>query len=499
MVAPDRGTDAVYPSQRQRRRLLVAAVAVMAVLAVTGTGTAMANDVLYPSSHEGTATVAQAAGRAGTDGPGGAPAPAGIAADADTYVVAEQPATAYGQAARVTAAHWTGWHSEAYLRFTVPAPPAGQAVVRARVEATLEGLIRMPSTVELRTVTGAWSESTTYASRPRVGAVLSAVKPTGESLSFDVTAAVRTQGAVSFAMTNPTAQSVVSVHAREHGSDGPRLVLEYGPVAGGGRTLCGVSFNTELPGESYQQAFTRINKQYDGVDTVRVFYPGLPQPWPGKLDAGTRPMTVSFKTDPAEVLTGTHDVRLREWLRTAPRAQDIYWSYYHEPEDDIASGRFTAAQYRQAWQRISGLAREARNPRLKATLILMGWSLDPPSGRSWRDYYPGRASIEVLGWDVYNHAYAKGDYTPASTMFARVIEVSRAEGLPFGIAETGSQLAVGDTGAKRAAWLRDLAANLTANGALFVDYFDVDKSDHGEADFRIRDAASMAAWREFCG
>ena len=93
-----------------------------------------------------------------------------------------------------------------------------------------------------------------------------------------------------------------------------------------------------------------------------MFYSGLPQAWPGKLDAGGRPMIISFKAPPAEVLAGTHDARLRDWFRTAPTDQDIYWTYFHEPENDIQSGAFTAAQFRQAWQRIVRAGRRGGQP-----------------------------------------------------------------------------------------------------------------------------------------
>jgi hypothetical protein len=69
---------------------------------------------------------------------------------------------------------------------------------------------------------------------------------------------------------------------------------------------------------------------------------------------------------------------------------------------------FTAQQFRQAWQRIAGLAMQANNARLRATLILMGWSVDSASGRNWRDYYPGRQYVDVLGWDLYNPRWEKG-------------------------------------------------------------------------------------------
>jgi hypothetical protein len=43
-----------------------------------------------------------------------------------------------------------------------------------------------------------------------------------------------------------------------------------------------------------------------------------------------------------------------------------------------------------------------------------------------------------------------------------------------------------------------MAAHLTATGAVFVSYFDLDWTNHDGPDYRLRDAASQAAWREFC-
>lgn len=417
------------------------------------------------------------------------------AATADTYVVAERPALAYGTETKVTAANWTTWHSEAYLRFDVTLP-AGASISRASVVLTFNRLDSQPATVELRSVSGAWSESTTYANRPAVGNVVSSASlPAGGAAgaSFDVSGVVRTAGSFSFAITNPTAQSVASIHSRESGSDGPRLVLEYATA----NTLCGASFTMESPGETYQQALARIDGYYNGLEMVRIFYTGLPQEWPGKLNINGRPMVVSFKATPQEVLAGTHDAYLLKWFQNAPTDQEIYWSYYHEPEDNIEDGAFTAAQYRQAWQRVSNLARQVGNSRLHATLILMGWSLEAASGRNWRDYYPGREYLEVFGWDVYN-TWRTGQYKPIPELFAKVISTTAGENLRLAIAETGSPLVGGDDGTRRAAWLREMAAHLTSAGAVFVAYFDLDWRDHGGPDYRLREAASQAAWREFC-
>jgi hypothetical protein len=461
-----------------------------------------------------------------------------VSAAADTYVVQQYPKAVYGSATKLTAAQWRNWNTEAYLLFVVPLD--AKSIVSARVELSFERLSHRPSEVQLhRLPTTGWSEEyTAFRNKPAVGDQLAVTKlsdPEAETVSFDVTQYVREPGFYAFAMTNPDAKSVASVHSREQGADGPRLVVgtlpggEPGPLPTGNQpkppspsptvgpkpsptgtpsppppppppvgskgTLCGASFNTESSGENYQEALTRVDGYYNGLEMLRVFYPGKPAAWPGKVNASKRPMTVSFKFPPTEVANGTHDAYMRNWFATAPRDQDIYWTYWHEPEDDISAGQITAASYRAAWKRLRTLADQARNDRLTATLILMGWSLAPASRRSVNDYFPGKDVVQALGWDVYNPGEEKGIYQDPAVMYKRVVEYSQAQDLPFGIAETGSYLIKGDSGAGRAAWLRSVASYLSSEGALWVAYFDL---NWPSGDFRLRDSASMKAWREFC-
>jgi len=265
-------------------------------------------------------------------------------------------------------------------------------------------------------------------------------------------------------------------------------------------TLCGASFliEPEYGDKSYQDAFNRLDKAY-GLESVRVFYSGLPRDWPGRFDSGALTTTVSFKAAPKDITSGRHDALLTKWFADAPTDRDIYWSYYHEPEDNIAKGEFTAADYRAAWKHLVTLADTADNPRLSATLILMGWSLEPGSGRDWKDYFPGSDVIDVLAWDTYNDIHADPDsYLSPEELFGKSVAANKEVGLPFAIAETGSDLVPGDDGTGRAAWITEVADYLTEQNALWVQYFDVDFTDHGFTDFRIRDAAGQAAWRDFC-
>lgn len=453
-----------------------------------------------------------------------------VPASADTYVVREMPGKGFGGARKITASVWPAWHTEAYVAFDVPR--GTPRVTRARVELTFDRAENRPRRVELRTLPGAWTEDgTSWRNRPVAGAVVATAATGGDTVSFDVGSLVRGPGRYAFAITNQGTRSAASVHSRESGN-GPRLVLRTRPgeaapspttapsasstslpepapeptwdapgpaktpktSLGGGRTLCGLSLELQ-PGETFQKALTRLDGTYGGLETVRLFYRGVPPAWPGNPDTGNRPPIISFKLPPKDILAGKYDKAMTQWFATAPRDRDVYWVYYHEPEDNIASGEFTAADYRAAWRRLRSLADKAGNPRLHATLVLMGWSLDPLSKRDWRDYYPGRDVIQVLGWDVYNLGWKKGRYDSPATMYDRVVAVSKAENLPFGIAETGSFLVKGDNGDQRASWLRATNAYLAKRRALWVAYFDLNWET---GDYRLNDTQSRKAWQELC-
>ncbi|MGH8795121.1 MAG: hypothetical protein ACRDXX_21085 [Stackebrandtia sp.] len=288
-----------------------------------------------------------------------------------------------------------------------------------------------------------------------------------------------------------------SVYALADDAPGPD---DSGPVSADG-TLCGASFNTEdeYDDGSYEDAFARVDGYYDGLESVRVFYSGLPKDWPGKLKSGDVPITVSFKAQPEDILDGKHDEHLKRWFDEAPDDRDVYWSYFHEPEDNIEDGDFTAEDYRAAWAYLKDMADAADKPNLNATLILMSWTLENEE-RDWRDYYPGDGVLDVLAWDAYNAILPQDltGYRSPEEIFGQTVEVNKEVGLPYAIAETGSGLVEGDDGTDRAAWLRDVVEYLAANDAIWVQYFDIDFTSEGHSDYRLRDEPSQQVWREFC-
>ena len=287
-----------------------------------------------------------------------------------------------------------------------------------------------------------------------------------------------------------TLVAVVFVDVRAHlGDDEPNG--KTGPTA----TRYGASFQTDN-GEGYKAGLARVDGTLGRLDFVRVFYPGDPDPWPGK--APGRNVIVSFKLPPADVAAGSYDSMMKRWFDKAPRNIDVYWSFWHEPENDIQDGTFTAADYKAAFVHLDKLADTADNPRLKSTVILQSYSTRPESGRNWRNYMPNPGHVDVLAWDVYNRPSPEAGYQVPPDLLDGPIQASRSIGKPFGVAELGSPIAPGDQGSGRAEWLRRMGAYLDQHHALFVCYFDF-VWNGGKDDYRLSDRASIQAWRAISG
>jgi ABC-type cobalt transport system substrate-binding protein len=232
--------------------------------------------------------------------------------------------------------------------------------------------------------------------------------------------------------------------------------------------------------------------QLGHMPVVRVYYPSTPPAtaWttsPAGLAKSA--VVVSWKTLPAEILSGADDAALEHFFDTAPTNYPIYWSYWHEPEDEIASGLFSLADYKAAWEHIAAIAAAAHNPELHSTLILMAWDLNPASHRNFEDYIPSGNIISTLGWDAYPAGSIQDtnvQLTSPADFLGPEIAASKSVGLPFGFAEFA--LATQDG---RPGWLNEVAQYLDTSGALFATYFD----STGWPSMELTDSASIDAWR----
>lgn len=269
------------------------------------------------------------------------------------------------------------------------------------------------------------------------------------------------------------------------------------PAWTGTKTRFGVSLSTS-DGQTLKQDLDAEEKRFGRIPVVRTWDPSVPpsnawekrKPW-----FGSRWVVTSFRLKPAEVLSGRYDSQLLHYFRTAPTDVPIFWNYFHEPEDEVKRGEFTAAQYRSAFRHIVDLAAPLCRTNLYPTLVLMGWTSKPESKLNWKDWYPGPAYISVLAWDPYNSATGKPtSYVDPATLYDSVVTVSRAAGKPWGIAETGSARVAGDGDySGRAAWLTKVGRYFRDKGAVFVTYFQSTRN----GDFELRDSRSIAAWKSW--
>ena len=480
---------------------------------------------------------------AGAADSGSAPTSLKVSADADTYVYQEYPGENRGAATKLTASNQAKLHTRSYLKFTVEGVPAG---VTPKAHLLLSSDRNQPGAVELHAVADtSWNAmSMTMRNAPSVGGLVATAKPAARqrSLDFDLTGVVKGNGSYSFAMVAPEAGTVSAVFASEHGADGPALALDWSGSAGkpapapssaaptqpglpsmsplppspsnptkptstssssapapapgpGHPSTGGTLFGTSLwtgDGSNAAQALARESSAFGRPDVVRTYYQGMPAAWPGSAGTSGGPVVVSFKAQPKDVVSGRLDGQFANWFNSAPKDRPIFWSYFHEPENDVESGSFTTADYRAAWVHLSGLADRANNPQLRSNLILMCWTLQSGSHRNWQDYFAGAGVIDTIGWDCYNKSFSKGSYGDPASMLGKAVATSKGAGVNWAVAELGSKMAAGDSGTGRAAWLTAIGSYARSNGAAYITYFD---STVG-GDFRLLDSPSKNAWRQ---
>jgi hypothetical protein len=244
------------------------------------------------------------------------------------------------------------------------------------------------------------------------------------------------------------------------------------------------------PGENRRAAAARIDATYGPIRIARVFSAWLPPAWSAlERDLGPRPVVVSFRLPPSMILSGAADDRLAAWFEAAPVERDTFWVYHHEPEDEIERGEFTAEEFVDAWRRVARLAAAADNPRLRATLVLMCWTVNARSGRDWRSYVPQSGEVDVLAWDCYAKGTDADSYAEPIELLEPARRASRAVGASWAIAEVGARTRPGRE-RDRAAWIEDVAGYAVSHDARFVTWFDAPVGGN----FRLTDRPSIRAW-----
>lgn len=154
---------------------------------------------------------------------------------ADAFVLKSTPTTNRGTSSTIRLRNRA---KVSYVRFVVPAVPAGEAVTAATLELVATTGSQCPAGVEvLRAATDTWGEMTlTWANQPgTTGAALDAGTWASAGLRrFDVGAAVTTGGPASFVLRHAagcTASADAAFRSRESGADAARLLVQTDAAA----------------------------------------------------------------------------------------------------------------------------------------------------------------------------------------------------------------------------------------------------------------------------
>ena len=179
------------------------------------------------------------------------------------------------------------------------------------------------------------------------------------------------------------------------------------PVSRGHRCQSGV-VGTRVMGRASTQGtvtgdgrYTSLTGATRACKLFRVYEPFIRDSWHGVLAGINRPVTVSFKAPPRLVINGVYDAALRTWFRNAPNHRPTWWTYWHEPEDDIEHGviQLTAtAPLGVTSTRLPSTGTKALHP----TLILMCSGLPTPVLGAWSSATTREASSTSWHGTSYN-------------------------------------------------------------------------------------------------
>jgi hypothetical protein len=223
----------------------------------------------------------------------------------------------------------------------------------------------------------------------------------------------------------------------------------------------------------------------------------------------------SFKIPPAQLASGAYDDRLRVFIASTPR--NFIFTNYHEPEQEIAAGLFTAADYRAAIVRLAQIV-HAQNALDQGTrrvaVTLMADTVVGFKGRNPLDYWPGvdpssgRNYADVLSFDTYARPHATSTtgvpagYTDglkwltSAQLLDPGIAVAQRLGTPWMISEFGFLEDVHDPTHKARA-IQDFVEYAFIHGAIGVEYWDGVGS---RGDWRLSHSAQATAmWSALVG
>lgn len=381
-----------------------------------------------------------------------------LAPVADTFSTPRAPRKAKGSADYLTAGGQHAGRQVIYLRFQVPAADRS-AVTSAQLQLTRTNH-HLAGTLVARTVGAAsWNGGRlTAATAPAVGKTLDSVSTNRRtnSITFDVTAAVRDQAVVNLAVELTAPTGFAQFRSREASGAGPRLQLtlsgdpqsapptatappdgatdgtdsstdqpactvsaELVPSCGAWWGAAPMAYMNEPLQQSVPQEEQLAGRPLDIVHTYHTngqLFPTAAERAQALEPGKNRLLLINWKpaTDMswAAVAAGRADARIDALARyiDATFPYKFFLSVWHEPENDVvatAGSGMTAADYAAMYRHVVLRLRHDGVTNAVTVMNYMGfvnWAAKDWFGQLW----PGGDVVDWIGLDPYGSGAASG-------------------------------------------------------------------------------------------
>ncbi|MDQ6873495.1 MAG: hypothetical protein M3042_00315, partial [Actinomycetota bacterium] len=208
----------------------------------------------------------------------------------------------------------------------------------------------------------------------------------------------------------------------------------------------------------------------------------------------------SFDLPPADVAAGTDDGILRTFIASTPK--NIILTNYHEPEQEIEAGMFTAAIFRDSITHLAGLVKAqnlADGGTRRVSVVLMISTFTGFKARNPVTYWPtdattGANTADLISADAYALPHNTGtpccpigytdgiSWKSATTLLSPALKFAQAHRTAWGISEFAYLEDINNPMHKAQA-ITDVVNYAKANGAVMCEYWD---SVGGRADWQLR-------------
>jgi len=167
---------------------------------------------------------------------------------------------------------------------------------------------------------------------------------------------------------------------------------------------------------------------------------------------------------------------LKTWFNGRPVGQKLLYIPFHEPEDNIAAGTLTLANYLALFPTAMTAKQECSHPQDILICVVLQGETFHSNTRNPENYIPDNTNFDLLGADPYFQGNIGAPASTIPTAFDAQISIANAHGKPWGIFETG----VGTsniTEQDRDNALQTLSKTIADKGAVNACYF-VGKSNN---------------------